>query len=99
MSDIENDDTVDPIIYHIGKDDLFGSFLEKTLNNDAELEMELTKVRRELLFRYCRDNNLDDNEIRVVKVIACHCFHNEYVFASSFRVDFTMSYYRSYQPT
>ena len=81
-SGIENDDAVDSIIYHIGKDDLFGSFLEKTLNNDVELEMVLTKVRRKLLLRYCRHNDLDDNERRVVKVIACHCFHNEYVFAS-----------------
>jgi Tfp pilus assembly protein PilF/SAM-dependent methyltransferase len=65
----------------ISSDDLFIIFLEKTINIDADLELFLAKVRRALLFKYCRDDSLGPQEIRVIVALAYQCFNNEYVFA------------------
>jgi tetratricopeptide (TPR) repeat protein/SAM-dependent methyltransferase len=81
-TDINDDDIVRTRINQIAGDDLFLAFLEKTINNDAELEIVLTKVRRALLFMYCRENRLGNGEQRVVTALAHHCFNNEYVFAT-----------------
>lgn len=70
-------DTID----QIASDDLFLLFLEKTFNIDADLELLLTKVRRALLSKHCRENGVGRQELRVVSALAHQCLNNEYVFA------------------
>lgn len=75
------DDAVEAAIDQIACDELFTVFLEKTINNDPELEALLTKVRRTLLLKYCRGEQLSAKEVRVTMAIFHQCLNNEYVFS------------------
>lgn len=79
---INDDDAIETTIGLIAGDDLFTAFLKKTINMDAEMEMLLTKVRRALLFKYSRENKLDDTDKRAISALAHQCFNNEYVFVT-----------------
>ena len=79
-SELYKDENIKGLVNQISCDDLFLAFLENTVNNDAELEKILTKVRQILLFEYSRYNNLGDGERRLIAALAHQCFNNEYVF-------------------
>ena len=67
-------------IEQIASDALFLSYLEKTINLDVDIELLLTKIRRELLFNYCREKAINQSEIGLIAALAFQCLNNEYVF-------------------
>lgn len=74
------DTTIKTIIGHIATDELFLQFLEKTFTADADLELFLTKVRRKLLFENSSKDDVQADELRVIKALAFQGLNNEYVF-------------------
>ncbi len=68
------------LIREISLDGLFVSFLEKCVNQDAELEVILTRIRRAFLLSY--ESLAGDSAAggKFLSALALQCFHNEFVF-------------------
>lgn len=68
------------IVKLIASDQLFLMFLQKTFNIEPELEFLLNGVRRHLLFKHCKDNGADRQELIVASALAYQGLNNEYIF-------------------
>lgn len=66
------------VMHHLADDELFLSFLKKTMNTDPELELILTRIRRSLLLDSL--NLAPLSKQRLSSAMLCQCFYNEYVF-------------------